>query len=101
MNSQGPVGFDKEFDEFRKDHLTAQNNDAKFQSMSKEWMKHSCERRYSYQFDWLGIPIIQMPTDLVIFQEIIWKTRPDLIIETGVARGGSINFWASIQKLFD
>ena len=101
MNSQGPVGFDKEFDEFRKDHLTAQNNDAEFQSMSKEWMKYSCERRYSYQFDWLGIPIIQMPTDLVIFQEIVWKTRPDLIIETGVARGGSINFWASIQNLCD
>ena len=52
-----------------------------------------------YQFDWMGVPIIQMPGDLVMFQEIVWKTRPDLIIETGVARGGSLIFWASMQKL--
>lgn len=101
MNNQGAASFDKEFDEFRKNYLAAQNNDSEFQNLSKEWMRQSCDKRYSYQFDWLGIPIIQMPTDIVIFQEIVWKTRPDLIIETGVARGGSINFWASIQNLCD
>jgi cephalosporin hydroxylase len=101
MNNQGAASFDKEFDEFRKNHLAAQNNDSDFQSMSKEWMRKSCDMKFSYQFDWLGIPIIQMPTDIVIFQEIVWKTRPDLIIETGVARGGSINFWASILNLCD
>ena len=62
-------------------------------------MRLSVENKYSYQFDWLGVPIIQMPEDLIIFQEIVYKTQPDLIIETGVARGGSIIFWASIQKL--
>ena len=101
MNNLGAASFDKEFDEFRKNHLAAQNNDSEFQNLSKEWMRQSCDKRYSYKFDWLGIPIIQMPTDIVIFQEIVWKTRPDLIIETGVARGGSINFWASIQNLCD
>jgi cephalosporin hydroxylase len=101
MNNHEAASFDKDFDEFRKDHLAVQNDDSEFQNLSKEWMRRSCDRRYSYQFDWLGIPIIQMPTDIVIFQEIVWKTRPDLIIETGVARGGSINFWASIQNLCD
>jgi cephalosporin hydroxylase len=101
MNHLGAASFDKEFDEFRKNQLAAQNNDSEFQNLSKEWMRQSCDKRYSYQFDWLGIPIIQMPTDIVIFQEIVWKTRPDLIIETGIARGGSINFWASIQNLCD
>lgn len=62
-------------------------------------MQLSVDNKYSYQFDWLGVPIIQMPEDLIIFQEIVYKTQPDLIIETGVARGGSIIFWASIQKL--
>ena len=62
-------------------------------------MQISVDNKYSYQFEWLGIPIIQMPEDLVIFQEIVYKTQPDFIIETGVARGGSIIFWASIQKL--
>ena len=101
MNNLGASSFDKDFDDFRKDHLAAQINDTEFQNLSKEWMRRSCDRKYSYQFDWLGVPIIQMPTDIVIFQEIVWKTRPDLIIETGVARGGSINFWASIQNLCD
>jgi cephalosporin hydroxylase len=62
-------------------------------------MQLSVDNKYSYQFDWLGVPIIQMPEDLIIFQEIVYKTQPDLIIETGVARGGSIIFWASIQRL--
>ena len=62
-------------------------------------MQLAVDSKYSYQFDWLGVPIIQMPEDLIIFQEIVYKTQPDLIIETGVARGGSIIFWASIQRL--
>ena len=57
------------------------------------------DNKFTYQFNWLGIPIIQMPTDILLFQEIIWDTRPDLIIETGVARGGSVNFWASMQDM--
>ena len=50
------------------------------------------DNKYSYQFDWLGVPINQIPEDLIIFQEIVYNSQPDLILETGVARGGSIIF---------
>jgi cephalosporin hydroxylase len=56
---------------------------------------------YQYNFDWLGLPIIQIPQDIVAIQEIIWKTKPDLIIETGVARGGSLILSASILHLLN
>src|ERR1051326_1293074 len=59
----------------------------------------SCRYRYSYNFRWLGRPIIQYPQDIVAAQEIIWNTRPDLIIETGVAHGGSLMFYASMLEL--
>lgn len=57
--------------------------------------------RYSYNFDWLGLPIIQFPQDIVAMQEIIWNTKPDVIIETGVARGGSLMLSASILHLLN
>jgi cephalosporin hydroxylase len=55
--------------------------------------------RYSYNFTWLGRPIIQYPQDLVALQEIIWQVRPDLIVETGIAHGGSLIFYASMLEL--
>ena len=91
--------WDIEFQEWRKKLLGSQSNNREFKAVSRNWMQLSVDNKYSYQFDWLGVPIIQMPEDLIIFQEIVYKTQPDLIIETGVARGGSIIFWASIQKL--
>ena len=91
--------WDIEFQEWRKKLLGSQSNNLEFQAASSDWMQLAVDNKYSHQFDWLGVPIIQMPEDLIIFQEIVYKTRPDLIIETGVARGGSIIFWASIQKL--
>lgn len=54
---------------------------------------------YSYVWRWLGVPIIQMPTDIVTLQEIVWETRPTLIVETGVARGGSLLLFASLLHL--
>ncbi|CAN5828839.1 MAG: cephalosporin hydroxylase family protein [Gemmatimonadetes bacterium] len=59
----------------------------------------SCDYRYSYNFTWLGRPIIQYPQDLVAMQEIIWRVQPDLIIETGIAHGGSLVFYASMLDL--
>jgi cephalosporin hydroxylase len=91
--------WDNEFEVWRKDQLGLQIVDKDFAKLSQDWMQASVNSKYSYQFDWLGIPIIQMPGDLIVFQDIVFKTRPDLIIETGVARGGSINFWASILDL--
>jgi cephalosporin hydroxylase len=73
--------------------------DASFRELSLEWMRRSIEHRYSYQYDWMGRPIIQYPQDIAAVQEIIWRTRPDLIVETGVAHGGSIIFSASMLEL--
>lgn len=59
----------------------------------------SSKYKYGYNFKWLGRPIIQMPTDIVALQELIWEVKPDLIIETGIAHGGSIIFYASMMEL--
>src|SRR5439155_3410335 len=55
--------------------------------------------KYSYNFSWLGRPIIQYPQDIVAMQELIWSVQPDLIIETGIAHGGSLIFYASLLEL--
>lgn len=55
--------------------------------------------KYSYLWTWLGVPIIQMPADIVALQEVVWHSKPDVIIETGVARGGSVIFFASLFEL--
>jgi len=91
--------WDLDFQELRKKLLASQSKDIQFKDESSNWMQLAVDNKYSYQFDWLGVPIIQMPEDLILFQDIVYKTQPDLIIETGVARGGSVVFWASIQKL--
>jgi cephalosporin hydroxylase len=91
--------WDEDFEVWRNSFLYIQSKDVDFSNLSKSWMQKAVDSKFNYQFDWMGVPIIQMPGDLVMFQEIVWKTRPDLIIETGVARGGSLIFWASIQKL--
>jgi len=65
----------------------------------KDFMLQSVGARYSFNFSWMGRPIIQYPQDLVAVQEIIWDVRPDLIIETGVAHGGSAVFFASLLEL--
>jgi cephalosporin hydroxylase len=65
------------------------------------FMKSSTLPKYSYNFSWLGRPIIQYPQDIVGMQELIWKIKPDLIIETGIAHGGSLIFSASMLELLD
>ena len=66
---------------------------------SRETMLRSLEHQYSYHFRWLGVPIIQYPQDIVAMQEIVWEVKPDLIIETGIARGGSLILYASLLQL--
>lgn len=68
-------------------------------TVSKQMMNIMTDNGYPYNFDWLGVPIIQCPQDIIALQEIIWKTKPTLIIETGVAHGGSLIFYASMLKL--
>ena len=69
------------------------------QDASKNWMQESIKTNYSYHFEWLGRPIIQYPQDMIAVQQLLWRIQPDLIIETGIARGGSLIFYASILEL--
>ena len=69
--------------------------------MSKEWIEEASRVRYFHELTWLGRPIIQVPQDMYAIQEIIWKINPDLIIETGIAHGGSLIFSASMLALLD
>lgn len=68
---------------------------------SQQWFIEASNYKYSYNFDWLGLPIIQFPQDIVAIQEIIWNTKPDIIIETGIARGGSLILSASILHMLN
>ena len=67
----------------------------------KTFFLESVKSRYSYNFEWLSRPIIQYPQDIVAFQEIVWKVKPDLVIETGIAHGGSLILSASLLTLLD
>lgn len=71
------------------------------QAITQQWFNSTFPYEYSYHFRWMGIPIIQYPQDMVAMQEIIWQVKPDLIIETGIARGGSLIFYASMLKMMD
>ncbi|AJZ76702.1 cephalosporin hydroxylase [Candidatus Nitrosotenuis cloacae] len=73
--------------------------DKKVKATSKKWFSQTYKHEYSYHFRWLGRPIIQYPQDIVALQEIVWNIKPDLIIETGIARGGSLIFFASLLEL--
>jgi len=75
------------------------SKDLEFKKQSQKWFEKSLKYEYSYHFSWLGRPIIQYPQDILAIQEIIWKTKPDLIIETGIAHGGSLILSASMLEL--
>lgn len=72
-----------------------------FELISRAWLRASWDVKYPYAFSWLGRPVIQLPEDLIRIQEVIWTLKPDLIIETGVAHGGSLIFYASLLKAMD
>lgn len=73
--------------------------DNELKQQSQQWVVQSAKRQYSYNFRWMGRPIIQYPQDMIAMQEILWDVRPDLIIETGIAHGGSLVFYASLCEL--
>ncbi|HZI25459.1 MAG TPA: CmcI family methyltransferase [Chryseolinea sp.] len=70
-----------------------------FEILSKIWVKVGWNQKYVYTFTWLGRPIIQLPEDVIRAQEVIYRLKPDVIIETGIAHGGSLILWASLCKL--
>ena len=89
----------EQFEQERKELILNQGNNKSLQDATKEFMLGSVKSKYSYNFSWMGRPIIQYPQDIIAMQEIIWEIKPDLIIETGVAHGGSIVYYASILQL--
>lgn len=90
---------DEAFEERNRMMISEMSKDDGLKEVSKAWLKRSFEKEYSYHFTWLGLPIIQYPQDIIATQEIIWRTRPDAIVETGIARGGSLIFNASVLDL--
>lgn len=75
--------------------------DKSFLGLSNIWTRLAIQYRYAYNFSWLGRPIMQIPQDIYAIQELIWKIKPDLIIETGIAHGGSLIMSASMLALLD
>ena len=69
-----------------------------FSLISKIWLRSGWDNKYVYSFSWMGRPIIQLPEDLIRIQEVIYKIKPDILIETGIAHGGSLIFYASLFK---
>lgn len=89
----------KEYDDEVADRLRSNGLDEALKEDAREFVRTSIRARYSYNFRWMGRPIIQYPQDIVAMQEIIWSVQPDLIIETGIAHGGSLVFSASMLEL--
>ncbi len=89
----------EQFQKACANEIEIQGRDYGLNLATQKWMNHANIQKYSYHFSWLGRPIIQYPQDILAMQEIIWTTQPDLIIETGIAHGGSLIFYASMLEL--
>src|ERR671910_730976 len=87
------------FDEEVQERIAANGRNQELKAAARTFMRESTQPKYSYNFSWLGRPIIQYPQDIVAMQELIWAVQPDLIIETGIAHGGSLILWASLLEL--
>lgn len=90
------------YEQFKREcaeEVAVQGADPALGRASSAWMNLANARKYSYHFEWLGRPIIQYPQDILALQELIWRIQPNLIIETGIAHGGSLIFSASMLEL--
>jgi cephalosporin hydroxylase len=77
----------------------ADKNTGELEESGLRWLKALAENRLNYEIDWLGVPVIQTPEDLVLIQELVFKVQPDFIIETGIAHGGGLIYYASLMEL--
>ena len=89
----------KDFNKECEERVKANGVNPALQQAAAQFNTESNRAQYSYNFSWMGRPIIQYPQDMVIMQELIWQIKPDLIIETGIAHGGSLIYYASILEL--
>jgi cephalosporin hydroxylase len=91
--------MDLQFEKERAENIAKLGQRGDLRELSTRWITEVSSHKYSYNFNWLGRPIIQFPQDIIAMQEIIWAVKPDLIVETGIARGGSLIFYASMLEL--
>jgi cephalosporin hydroxylase len=89
----------QEFIDERQHRLNSNGANNKLRQAADAFNIESNKAQYSYNFSWMGRPIIQYPQDMIAMQEIIWNVKPDLIIETGIAHGGSLIYYASLLEL--
>jgi cephalosporin hydroxylase len=89
----------KRFQDEKKTRIKKQGEPGALKNAAMQFTEESIQSGYSYNFSWMGRPIIQYPQDMVIMQELIWDIKPDLIIETGIAHGGSLIYYASMLEL--
>lgn len=87
------------FDAEKRDRINGYESNLELKSAAKVFNIASNKAKYSYNFSWMGRPIIQYPQDMIAMQELIWEVKPELIIETGIAHGGSLVFYACILEL--
>jgi cephalosporin hydroxylase len=91
----------KKFGDEVQQNITGLAQDLDLQALSRIWVREISPHKWAYNFTWMGRPAIQFPNDAWAMQEIVWKVRPDLIIETGIAHGGSLILSASLLSLLD
>jgi cephalosporin hydroxylase len=91
----------KQFRQQVQENIEGLGRDRDMQDLSRIWLRDTLKHRYTYNFSWMGRPVIQYPQDIVAMQELIWTIRPDLVIETGIAHGGSLIFSASMLAQLD
>ena len=89
----------KTFFEERRADIDKMGLDDELRRKSLDWMIHADKYKYTYNYTWMGRPIIKYPNDMVVQQELMWELKPDLVIETGIAHGGSIIFTASMMEM--
>ncbi|MBN8856801.1 MAG: cephalosporin hydroxylase family protein [Sphingobacteriales bacterium] len=89
----------QEFIQERTERIAKNGENKALQEAACSFNTESNKSQYSYNFSWMGRPIIQYPQDMIAMQEIIWQIKPDLIIETGIAHGGSLIYYASLLEL--
>lgn len=91
----------EKFRELVRGNVAAIERDQDFGALGRMWLREAVRHRYPLNFQWLGRPVIQSPPDIYAVQEIVWQVKPDLIIETGIAHGGSLIMSASLLALLD
>ena len=89
------------FRRFVSDNIARAGSDRGFVGLSDVWVREAIRYNYTQNFTWLGRPIVQVPQDIYAIQELIWACRPDLVIETGIAHGGSLVMSASMLAMLD